>query len=426
MSGVIDEADDDVVDPTSTPSRRFLPILVGVTVGTLVLEAVVASSDGFVLDPTFVALCVILALTTWFGSLVVEENASLSVSSIVLLAAAVLLGPAAAGLVGALHGPAERGPIPVAFRVYNGAMHAASGIVAGLVFRALGTLEPDALEGTSEIVGNLAVPLFLAHLAGVVTNMVLFVGLVVVLDRVPALSVLTRLFATFPAALGHGAVTLILVILWVPADVGPGSLLLVLAPLLVAQWANAQYAEEKLARDRALHVLVAAVEAKAPHLTGHSARVSELTTLMAEHLGLRPQTIADVKMAGMLHDLGQVTLPTDLVRGGRPDGSTLSATYPSRGASLLRGLPFLAGSLDPIVRHRVVLEQKADAGSLAPLLVGVADEFDVLTEVGTPDGVVLTPEEAVARLRTGDRVRDDVVDALEQVLVRRDPGVTAG
>lgn len=422
----MDEVDDESVGPTSPTIRRFLPYLVGVTVGTILLEAVVAWSDGFVLDPTFVVLCVILALTAWFGSLVVEENASLSLSSIVLLAAAVLLGPAAAGLVGALHGPAERGPIPLAFRVYNGAMHAASGIVAGLVFRTLGTLDPKDLEGTSEIVGSLAIPLFLAHLAGVVTNMLLFVGLVVVLDRVPALSVLTRLFTTFPAALGHGAITLILVILWVPAGVGPGSLLLVLAPLLVAQWANAQYAEEKQARDRALHVLVAAVEAKAPHLAGHSTRVSELTTLMAEQLGLRPQVVADVKMAGMLHDLGQVTLPTTLVRGGRPDGASLSATYPSRGASLLRGLPFLAGSLDPIVRHRVVLEQRADTTSLAPLLVGVADEFDVLTEVGTPEGDYLSQDEALAQLRTGDAVRDDVVDALEQVLARRGPGVTAG
>ncbi|WP_392542821.1 HD-GYP domain-containing protein [Oryzobacter telluris] len=356
-----------------------------------------------------------------------EENTSLSLSSIVLLAAAVLIGPAAAGLVGAMTGPAEKGPIPLYFRAYNGAMQAGAGIAAGLVFHAFGSLDPADLTDTSAIVRNVAVPVFLAHVAGVVTNLVLFVALISVHNRVPPGSVLVQLLGSIPAVLGHGAITFILVILWEPAGVGPGSLFLVLAPLLVAQWAYLQYAEEKQARDRALHVLVAAVEAKAPHLAGHNARVTELSTSMAENLGLRPQIVLDVKLAGMLHDVGQTTLPTKLVRGARPDGSTLSATYPSRSASLLRGLSFISGSLDPIVRHRVVLEQHTVAvGDIAPLVVGVADEYDLLTSVGTPDGLLLTSEDALERLRTGDPVRDDVVDALTRALTRRSPGVVAG
>ncbi|WP_377641116.1 HD-GYP domain-containing protein [Oryzobacter terrae] len=427
MSELTEEHQETPTGDSERLPRQFVSLLCLVTGGTILLEAVVASRLGITLNATFVVLCVLLALASWFGSLVVEENANLSLSSIILLAAAVLLGPAAAGLVGAVSGPSERGPIPLPFRIYNGAMQAASGIVAGLVFQALGTLSPTKLIGTWEILSLLAVPLLLAHVAGVVANIMLLVGLVWVHNRVPPLTVLARLYGTLPAAIGHGVITLILVILWIPADVGPGSLLLVLAPLLVAQWAYLQYAEEKLARDRALHVLVAAVEAKAPHLAGHSSRVADLSALMAEHLGLRPQVVADVKMAGMLHDIGQVTLPTTLVRGARPDGSTLSATYPSRGASLLRGLSFLSGSLDPIVRHRVVLEQPAsDTDRVAPLVVGIADEFDLLTEVGTPDGTLLSAEDALDRLRTQEPVRDDVVAALEHALTRRTPGVVAG
>jgi hypothetical protein len=272
------------------------------------------------------------------------------------------------------------------------------------------------------------VPILVADVAQVVANLLLFVGVYRVYEGGPVRSVAVRVLRSgLIANLGYGVVALLLVILWKPAGVGPASLLLVLAPLLVAHWAYVQYAEEMQARERALHVLVAAVEAKAPHLTGHSTRVADLSALMAQHLGLRTQVIADVKMAGMLHDIGQVTLPTSLVRGVRPDGMALSGTYPSRGASLLRGLSFLAGSLDAIVRHRVVLERRdVDAADIAPLVVGLADEFDLLTEVGTPDGTRLSREDALDRLRSAEPVRDSVLQALEQALTHRQTGVVAG
>ena len=95
-----------------------------------------------------------------------------------------------------------------------------------------------------------------------------------------------------------------MVVLWGPAGLGWASVFLILPPLLVAQWAYGQYSEEVKGHERALDVLVAAVEAKAPHLVGHSGRVAELSASMAEHLGLRAQLVADVRVAGMLHDLG--------------------------------------------------------------------------------------------------------------------------
>ncbi len=163
---------------------------------------------------------------------------------------------------------------------------------------------------------------------------------------------LRLLGSTGPAYLGYGAIAFLLVVLWQPARVGPASVALVLPPLLVARWAYLQYAEEFKGHERALHVLVAAVEAKAPHLTGHSERVADLSARMAEHLGLRGQVVADTRVAGMLHDLGQTTLPTPLVRGGEGTGGDLVRSYPARGAELLRDLSFLSGSLDAISRHR--------------------------------------------------------------------------
>ena len=133
------------------------------------------------------------------------------------------------------------------------------------------------------------------------------------------------------AHLGYGVIAFIMVVLWGPAGLGSASVFLILPPLLVAQWAYQQYAEEIKGHERALHVLVAAVEAKAPHLVGHSTRVAELSASMAEHLGLRAQVVADARVAGMLHDLG-LTTPA------RPAWSA------APGSSVARGLRRLPGA----------------------------------------------------------------------------------
>ena len=200
------------------------------------------------------------------------------------------------------------------------------------------------------------------------------------------------------------------------------SVLLILPPLLVAQWAYRQYSEELKGHERALDVLVAAVEAKAPHLVGHSARVAELSASMAQHLGLRAQVVADVRVAGMLHDLGLTTLPTGLVRNTGVVGGAGLRGYPRRGARLLSGLSFLSGALDAITHHRDAVVPATPARtelSVPALLVGLADEYDLLTEVGTPDGGLVTSDAAITVLRGTPAGREDLLRALEQALSRR-------
>jgi HD-GYP domain-containing protein (c-di-GMP phosphodiesterase class II) len=129
--------------------------------------------------------------------------------------------------------------------------------------------------------------------------------------------------------------------------------------------------------------------------------------------------VADTRVAGMLHDLGQTTLPTAVVRGGESLSGDLVRTYPARGAAVLRDLSFLAGSLDAISRHRDAASATGatvdgDSADLPALIVGLADEYDLLTEVGAPDGAVLAAEEAIDRLRAAATARPpELLGALE-------------
>lgn len=418
----------------SDPPRGGPPKRVGVAtyayiwtvaaVGLGLTAAAMRVHGPVLLDATFAVLLLLAVLTRFSGPELFIGRVQVGFLSIVMLAAMAMLGPAGAGIVGIVIGPVPRGAMPLRARVFNTGMLATVGVLGGAAYVAVGGIQHSwGLTGTWEILRGIGLPIIIAGLVQAMANLVLLAAVVRLAEGVPMrLQVGSLLRTTGPPSIGYGAIAFLLVVLWEPAGLGPVSAVLVLAPLLVARWAYVQYAEELKAKDRALDVLVAAVEAKAPHLTGHSARVAELSAHMAEHLGLRSHVVADIRLAGMLHDLGQTTLPTALVRGAASHSDAL-ADYPAHGAALLGDLDFLEGSLDAVRRHRDVLradrEHRHDAHDLPALVVGLADEFDLLTEVGTPEGVRLPDDEALAEVQRLPGASSEVLRALQHALSRR-------
>ena len=256
-------------------------------------------------------------------------------------------------------------------------------------------------------------PLIAVDIAQTLLNTVLLAGVIRIAQGTPARSVTLQLLSSSgPMVAGYGLLAFLLVVLWLPVGLGPFSVLLILAPMLGAWWAYRQYGEERDARERTLGVLVSAIETKAPHLEGHSARVAELSRAMAEDLGLGPGDVRDIRMAGMLHDLGQVALPRRVVLEHRPRRPGVPQLR-RRGAQMLRGVSFLSGALDGIAHHAESGAQPLKDGPgrwtpavIAPHIVHVVDAFDLLTTFGDQDNGPLPPDAAIAdsvasfRLRT--------------------------
>jgi PAS domain S-box-containing protein len=81
-------------------------------------------------------------------------------------------------------------------------------------------------------------------------------------------------------------------------------------------------AEEKLresleqlrrAMQTTIQVLVMAVEMKDPYTAGHQRRMTNLARTMAREMGLPPEKIEGLRMAGIIHDIGKITLPTEIL-----------------------------------------------------------------------------------------------------------------
>lgn len=62
-----------------------------------------------------------------------------------------------------------------------------------------------------------------------------------------------------------------------------------------------------------IQVLVAAVEARDPYTAGHQRRVANLARAIASEMGLAPEKIEGIRMAGYIHDIGKLSIPAEIL-----------------------------------------------------------------------------------------------------------------
>jgi len=65
--------------------------------------------------------------------------------------------------------------------------------------------------------------------------------------------------------------------------------------------------------DGVIAALARTIEVRDPYTAGHERRVSELATGMARHLELDEESVRGVQVAAMLHDLGKITIPAEIL-----------------------------------------------------------------------------------------------------------------
>jgi len=361
----------------------------------------------------------------------VGSRVGFSFLSIVVIASIVIIGPVGCAIVGALSMGLELGHPQLRGRIFNASMSALLGALGGLAYRVLGgELDLSTLHSPLALILHVGVPLMVANLAQMLANAALLAGIVRIDQDVPVRRVFVQMVTNSGVAyLGYGVIGLLFVILWLPADVGPFSAVLILAPLFVARWAFVQFGEEQRAHESALSALVTAVETKDPYAVGHSTRIAKLAMWMAEPLSLGVLEVQALRFAAMLHDVGKVGVPTRIVR--RPGAMTgedlkLLAMHTDTGAKLVQGIDFLSGSLDGIRHHHERFDgggyPDGLAGQSIPLfarIIAVADAFDSLT-IDRPHRPAMSPSLAVDHLQqwAGSQFDPTVVEALAKALER--------
>lgn len=108
----------------------------------------------------------------------------------------------------------------------------------------------------------------------------------------------------------------------------------------------------RLSVDAAVNTLARTVEIRDPYTAGHQERTTELALAIGRRLGLAPRAMTSLRIASLVHDLGKVSIPAEvLAKPGRLNEFEwqLIRQHPETGYQILREMHF-PGPVATIVR----------------------------------------------------------------------------
>jgi putative nucleotidyltransferase with HDIG domain len=178
-----------------------------------------------------------------------------------------------------------------------------------------------------------------------------------------------------------------------------------------------------------LGTISAAIAAKDPATAEHTERCSWYTAALAAELGLSDDDVATARLASLLHDIGKLVVPDDILRKPGPltdDEAERMRQHPADGANMLTQVPSLARAVPGILHHHEHFDGSGYpdglAGKAIPIvacILLVSDAFDSMT-TESPNAKAMSPDAAIRELRRqgGSQFDPDVVEAFARLISR--------
>ncbi|MGZ3596595.1 MAG: HD-GYP domain-containing protein [Syntrophales bacterium] len=92
-----------------------------------------------------------------------------------------------------------------------------------------------------------------------------------------------------------------------------------------------------------IDVIVMIVETRDPYMSGHQKRVADLARSIAAEMNLSGEIIDGISMAGSIHDVGKISIPTEILGQPRRLNDveySLVKTHPEIGYQILKDIDF--------------------------------------------------------------------------------------
>src|SRR6202007_577487 len=135
--------------------------------------------------------------------------------------------------------------------------------------------------------------------------------------------------------------------------------------------------------------LAFAIDAKDHYTQGHSQKVSAYAALIAEAMGMNDAEIEEIRLGAVLHDIGKVGIPENILNKSgplNPDEWETMKSHVRFGAKILEPLSPLARIREMVLHHHEYYDGSGypDAlrGEQIPLgarIIAVADAYDTIT-----------------------------------------------
>ena len=266
-----------------------------------------------------------------------------------------------------------------------------------------------------------------AAVAAVVLNTVLVAGVIALDHGITWREVVQRMTWTIPHSLAFGVIALMIATAY--TEFGAPAVVFLFMPLVILRFVRQAKLSLDAKREEILTTFVRAVDAKDPYTSRHSERVAAITVELSQELGVHGKELERRWYAALLHDLGKVAIPIEILT--KPSSLTDSEyetikTHSAIGADAVAKVDLLAPLADDIRHHHERLDGRGYPDRLAgdeisdsARVLAVADAFEALTS-DRPYRAALSDAEALAELeRTAGQQHDPLVlDALKRVTPR--------
>lgn len=187
--------------------------------------------------------------------------------------------------------------------------------------------------------------------------------------------------------------------------------------------------EEELRRtyDGTVIGFAAMMEGKDASTMAHLFRVRDYCTVLAREMGVPEESMRDIQLGAMLHDIGKYRVPDKILKKPGPltdEEWVVMRQHPSFGAEFVKRIPFLAGASAVIFSHHERYDGDGYPSGLrgteiplAARIFAVVDAYDAITSERCYKPAQ-TAATAIAELRrcAGTQFDPDVVDAFERIL----------
>lgn len=140
-----------------------------------------------------------------------------------------------------------------------------------------------------------------------------------------------------------------------------------------------------------IQAMALAVEKRDPFTAGHQRRVAELACAIAEEMDLPEERIEAIRMAGMIHDLGKISVPAEILGKFAPSRLTeaefaLIKNHPLVGYEILKEIEFPYPIAQIVLQHHERMDGsgypqglKGDQIMLEARIIAVADVVEAMT-----------------------------------------------
>lgn len=176
-----------------------------------------------------------------------------------------------------------------------------------------------------------------------------------------------------------------------------------------------------------LRALARTIDAKSPWTAGHSERSTQLAIKIGEAMGLSQEELDDIRRAGLLHDIGKLGIPPEILdKAGNltSEEEELMRKHPSLGARILEPIAAYSQAIPIVLQHHEFFDGTGypnglmgEAICLGARIFIVADTHDALIS-DRPYRKALDRKNAIKYIKdgAGTKFDPDVVKAYLQVM----------